>query len=202
MVSPENPLSPPQQLAVAYAREDVRHAWGLLLAFDNRLVEIAAKGQEQVLKQLRFAWWREQVSKDADARPKGEPILMQLGLLEPYHDIAARMVKLIDGWEAAISIGDADAAAQSASAARLRSEAIFGAYASWTGADADRQSSAIEAGLTWASAPFVPVVMPALLPGMKPLNLLLLSAVAEQQRRRGARILSASRLYLHALTGL
>ena len=80
----EQNLSPPQLMAIAYAKRELREAFSLLLEFDNRLMAIAAKGQETLIKQLRLAWWREQLAKDHNDRPKGEPLLARLATCTPH----------------------------------------------------------------------------------------------------------------------
>jgi 15-cis-phytoene synthase len=194
-------LSPPQQLAVAYARKDLCAAWSLLLEFDNRMMAIALKGQEPVLKQMRLAWWREQLAKPVADRPKGEPLLARLSQVDNAGQVETAMAKLIDAWEELI-VDDGDAGAGLQKCADLRADALFATYAKWVGADA---AAATEAGRVWALASLggdLPISVRKLPGPMKPLNLLLFATVVERSGSGFARLRAIFRLYLHALTGL
>lgn len=95
-------LSPPKRLAIAYARTPQRQALALLLCFDVTLAGIALRGSEAILAQLRMAWWRDVIGKDAAERPQGEPISAELSRLQsvhPHWHIDGLMRGLIDGWE-------------------------------------------------------------------------------------------------------
>jgi hypothetical protein len=194
-------LSPPQRLAVAYARHDLRAAWALLLEFDNRMRAIAIKGQEPVLKQMRFTWWREQLAKAVVDRPKGEPLLTRLGHMKNIAQVEPAVAILIDAWDVLIAKdGHTEAGLQRC--AELRANALFAKYAEWVGSDTD---IAAEAGRAWAIASLggrslIPTQkLPRLL---KPLNLLLLAIAVEQSGGGLARLRAIVRLYLNALTGL
>ncbi len=194
-------LSPPQYLAVAYARADLREAWSLLIEFDNRMMALALRGREPLLKQMRLAWWREQLAKAVADRPRGEPLLARLGQLANAGQVDAAVAILIDAWEALIT-DDGDCQAGLEKCAGLRAEALFASYADWVGSDV---VAAIEAGHAWAlaslggSPPMSAAKMPC---ELKPLNLLLLAARVEHSDGRVARLRAIFRLYLHALTGL
>jgi 15-cis-phytoene synthase len=194
-------LSPPQHLAAAYARKDLRAAWSLLLEFDNRIMAIALKGQEPVLKQMRLAWWREQLAKAVADRPKGEPLLARLSQVDNAGQVQTAMAKLIDAWEELI-VDDGDAGVGLQKCADLRSDALFVTYAEWVGSDA---AAATEAGRAWALASFSgssPIPARMLPRQLKPLNLLVLANAVERSGGRFARLRAIFRLYLHALTGL
>ena len=127
----ERNLSPPQRLAVAYARRELREAFSLLLEFDNRLMALAAKGQESLIKQLRLAWWREQLDKDRDIRPLGEPLLARLSAIENSEGLVSALRSLVDAWEQIVSAEGDPESPEIAAANLTRTDAIFGNYAHW-----------------------------------------------------------------------
>jgi phytoene synthase len=202
MMDPETTaLPPPQQLAVAYARSDFREAWSLLLEFDNRMMAIAFKGQEPVLKQMRLAWWREQLAKSVADRPKGEPLLARLSRMPNAGQVEVAAATLIDAWEELIT-DDGDTGAGLQKCADLRADAIFASYAGWVGSNV---TAATEAGRTWAVADLGGGPQPPrkkLSGQLRPLNLLLFASAVEQSDSGFARLRTIVRLYLHALTGL
>lgn len=95
-------LQPAQRLALAYARGDCRERLLGFFALDARLAGILRNSHEPMLAQLRLAWWREQLSGEQAAAPRGEPLLE---LLECWRDDRALLAGLVDGWEGLI--GDA-----------------------------------------------------------------------------------------------
>ena len=203
-MEPAHNLAPPQRMAVAYARRDLREALSVLLEFDNRLMEVASKGQESLLKQMRLAWWREQIGKDHDVRPKGEPLLARLGNIEESLGLAPALQSLVDAWAQLVSAdGDPDDP-EAVSANQHRANAVFGSYASWMKSPVPADTVQI-AGEYWAkgSIGFPPgSEMPKLLPGLKPLNLLYLAYASENDEGRPVRVRRFARISWHALTGL
>jgi 15-cis-phytoene synthase len=123
MSEPAMPLPAPALLAIAYAPKQVREQLRWLLSFDQRLGEIGKRAREPMIAQLRLAWWRDMLAKSAGDRPKGEPLLNQLG-----EDAIATgaAVQLVDAHE--LYWSDDPVAAGGA-----RDAAIAGAYASWLG---------------------------------------------------------------------
>jgi phytoene synthase len=89
-------LPRPQRLALSYAPAAVRPATLALLALDARLAAAVRRRGEPVLAQMRLAWWRDTLSSDPQAWPRGDEVL---GLLGEWRDPAA-LVPLVDGWEA------------------------------------------------------------------------------------------------------
>lgn len=87
-------LPPVQRVALAYASPASRQAWLVLLALDTRLAQVVRETREPMLGQIRMAWWRDRLSEPAAQRPRGEPLLALLG------EDGARLVPLVDGWEA------------------------------------------------------------------------------------------------------
>lgn len=175
-----------------------------MLEFDNRLMAIAAKGQEPVLKQLRLAWWREQLSKPAESRPKGEPLLAQLAGWERQEALEASLHELINAWEMLIVNDEAHGHATIAEANRMRADAVFAGYALWADPRTEVVEQAKKAGLLWAQASLgrVSTNEPLrLVRGLKPLNLLLMATDMDAQVGGISRVRKFLRLNWHALTG-
>ena len=122
-------LSPPQRLAVAYARADLRPALALLLAFDARLADIAGRASEPMIAQMKLAWWYDVISRDSASRPNGEPILQALGDLSVPR-VEDAMQQLLDAWGILLAADDWTVDVL-ASFAKMRSAAVFGTYATW-----------------------------------------------------------------------
>ncbi|HMS20439.1 hypothetical protein [uncultured Sphingorhabdus sp.] len=199
----ENHLSPPQQMAVAHAPSKLRNVLSILLEFDNRMMAIASKGQESILKQLRYAWWREQLGKPTDQRPKGEPLLARITLENSPQKLEEALCELLDAWDIVVSSVDDDAQSALDKACIMRGNAIFGYYTDWVGVNQPAVEKARKAGVIWSRQSLgleIPSEPLELVPGLKPLNLLLLSAGIEAEtsvlRRTGKYV----RLFWHALT--
>lgn len=201
----EQNLSPPQRLAVAYARRDLREAFSLLLEFDNRLMAIAAKGQETLIKQLRFAWWREQLEKDRDARPTGEPLLARLSACENLEGLVSALQSLVDAWEQIVSAEGDPESPEIAAANQTRADAIFGNYAHWATDSCNSPEAVRVAGECWARGSlglFVSAKDAKLLSGLKPLNLLRIAYSADGNANGLARFRIFLRMSWHGLTGM
>lgn len=183
-------LLPPQRLAVAYTPAGVRAALSLLLEFDARLAQLVANASEPLIGQMKLAWWRDAIAMEPHKRPKGEPLLGQLGLLKA--DVGAAMLQLVDAWEELL-IGDGGPGILE-EFGKGRGAAIFGSYADWVGSVADVEAL----GAAWAIADLTGAAPQA--PGdltpfrhakLRPLTILALSV----------RDVSGPRLLWHALTG-
>lgn len=85
-----------QRLALAYAPARTRDATLALLALDGRLAGVLRSASEPMLAQIRLAWWRDILGREAAERPSGEPLV---ALLEPWGREAGELVALVDGWE-------------------------------------------------------------------------------------------------------
>ncbi|MGC1469811.1 MAG: hypothetical protein WA793_10555 [Sphingorhabdus sp.] len=198
-------LSPPQRLAVAYAQRDLREAFSLLLEFDNRLMAIAAKGQESLIKQLRLAWWRDQLKKDYIDRPKGEPLLAQLAICDHSLALVAAFQSLVDAWEQIVAVeGDIESPAILV-ANKARGDAIFGSYAIWASGGRISTEAVRAAGEFWARGSLGLLVLATdlkLLPGLKPLNLLQLAYAVDGKANGHARFRIFLRMSWHGLTGM
>jgi 15-cis-phytoene synthase len=198
-------LSPPQRLAVAYARRDLREVFSLLLEFDNRLMAIAAKGQETLIKQLRLAWWREQIGKGRDVRPTGEPLLARLSACENPERLVSALQSLVDAWERIVSAEGDRESPEVAAANQTRAVAIFGNYAHWATDSCNSPEAVRVAGERWARGS-LGLLMPdndaKRLPGLKPLNLLQLAYAVDGNANGLARFRIFIRMSWHGLTGM
>jgi 15-cis-phytoene synthase len=143
MEPPSDSLSPPQRLAIAYALENVREAFQLLLEFDAKLRGIVVNANETLIGQLKLAWWRDAVTANPGDRPRGEPLLARLNALTE-HDIRPELEILLTAWERLL-LGEGDAGVVH-QFAQERGRAIFGGYVRLLGAAIDVE----EAGTQWA----------------------------------------------------
>lgn len=93
-------LSRQLRLALAYAPAAVREATAAVFALDTRLARIGAQTGEPIIAQVKLAWWRDQFGKPVELWPRGEPLLAALA----DHSVdPARLVTLVDGWEALLA---------------------------------------------------------------------------------------------------
>lgn len=138
---PEETLSLPLRLALAYAPAAERQRLTSALALDQRLAGILRRSREPMLVQLRLAWWREHFRDGAAPWPEGEPLL---AMLAPWRAEPAPLAALVDGWEA--MAGDAPLGEE---AFLALAEARAGMLALGEGADAD---AARRMARTWAIA--------------------------------------------------
>ena len=126
-------VSPPQQLAIAYARKDIRLAFGLLLAFDDRIAGVVGRGSEPIFAQMKIAWWQEALAKPAHLRPKGEPLFAELQQLENAalaEGMIAAMLLVLDAW-GILAAHEEWSHDQVKAFAETRSNAVFGTYTGW-----------------------------------------------------------------------
>lgn len=137
-------LPPVQRLALAYAPARAREPTLALLALDTRLAGIVRNSHEPSLAQLRLAWWREQLQVEAEAWPRGEPLLAALKSWQGRH---LALVELVDGWEYLTGAAPLPAA-DLAAFAKGRGEAFAG-LADVVGVD---RTSAARLGRQWALA--------------------------------------------------
>lgn len=115
-------LPPAQRLALSYSSAATRSAWFALLALDSRLAGLVGRAREPMIAQLKLAWWRDQLDRPDLAAGHPEPLLvaMRKAALE-----TARLVCLVDGWEAALCAPD-NAAQAAHGLALARAEAVTG----------------------------------------------------------------------------
>lgn len=94
----------------------VRPALEALWRLDARLFDVVILRREDMLAQLKLAWWRdrlEQVSANPAALPRGEPLLAALA---SYWAGTAALTGFADGYEAAMLATSADEARAAAAA--------------------------------------------------------------------------------------
>ncbi len=191
-------MTPPTNLAIAYAPLRVRSAFALLLQIDNRLANILRSSREPMIGQIKMAWWREAFGQAPHQRPKGEPLLQALTEIDDLIPHTA-LEALVLGWE--ILLGserwnqeDIDRHAD------LRTEAIFQTFAHWIGSERDIRPIGRLWALETLRMAFPERVAdnitlpPAPLPkvrALRPLSILALSMRTD----------SGLRLVWHALTG-
>ncbi|MDE8653859.1 squalene/phytoene synthase family protein [Novosphingobium album (ex Liu et al. 2023)] len=86
-----------QRLALSYAPAAARDPVLALFALDARLAGLIRHSSEPMLAQLRLAWWRETLRRDAGEWPEGEPLL---AALRGWRGAHGELEVLVDGWEA------------------------------------------------------------------------------------------------------
>lgn len=94
-VSVAPPLTPEQQLALAFAPAHQRGAIASLFELDRTLGEIVRREAETGLKQLKLAWWREVLGANS-VPPEAPPVLRRLA--EAGYPTAT-LRDLAEGWE-------------------------------------------------------------------------------------------------------
>jgi 15-cis-phytoene synthase len=149
---PEITFLPPQRLALAYTKQDLRLGFGLLLALDDRLEQIFRKAGEPLIAQMRLAWWNDVISKPVHERPVGEPLLAILAAVEeekPTLNIATAMLKVVEAWDLLLahSRWSTDVLHEYAAA---RSSAIFGWYAVAVGSNENDKALLDKIAVDWA----------------------------------------------------
>lgn len=194
----ESELPPPARLAVAYAPRAVRGALSLLLRFDARFASVVGKATEPMIGQMKLAWWRDALLREPGERPKGEPLLGELG--EFGSQIPASAVEqLLSAWDILLT-ADQWSSETINEFSDLRGSAIFKTYADMVAAPCDVSSL----GAAWAADDLrmqfggrVPQLLPRPTPpipsarSLRPLAILAMSV----------RSVSGPRLIWHALTG-
>ncbi len=179
-------LPPPMLLAISYAHPGLRPRLRWLLLLDLRLAQLVHRASEPLIAQMRLAWWREALSKPAEARPKGEPLLAALADLEGDPALLVAGVALVDAAEALV-LG------QSERAATARAKALVDAYVGWARAPSEFGDRLIEA---WAGRK--ERVLSGFPRSLRPMTIL---SLAEMLEVRSPGALSGWRLVWYALTG-
>jgi len=89
----------PEVLRVALSSASAhRDIWLAAFALDGRVGRMVLGASEPMLGQMRVAWWRDQLSKLVNDRPRGDQLLDLIGT--NWNQNEAALVDLIDGWEA------------------------------------------------------------------------------------------------------
>ncbi|MFN5823268.1 MAG: hypothetical protein ACK44T_04500 [Sphingomonadales bacterium] len=186
-------LTPPQLLALRQAPVSWRDELRFLLLFDARMQSVVIAGREPLLTRLKLAWWREALNKPADQRPKGEPLLAEISMLEgagaPLVAQAAEL--LVDAWEEVADPDQVDAEVL-ARHRQARGDAVFVHFAGRAGEAENLRL----AGQVWSGAA-ADSQIPALPGSGRAFALLARASLVEQSPSR----LSMVRFFWHALTG-
>ena len=206
-------LTPPKRLAVAYAGDDSRAFLQLLLSFDARLGSIVERSSDALVSQMRMAWWRDVISKDAHARPIGEPLLAEIGLLEAHRfggRFIGALIAIIDAWDLLLATDPWNDAILSEHA-KLRASAVFGFMTEVIGQTGDEALHVF--GQQWALYELSNSIGVDIIGTLAALNAdavrlprslrcLSLLHLAAQRQFIGAGRLDGLRLAWHGLTGL
>ncbi|WP_128892659.1 squalene/phytoene synthase family protein [Erythrobacter sp. HKB08] len=147
----ENSISSfPVRLALTHAPLSQRPAAHALFALDSRLGQFVSQASEPLVAQLRISWWREQLAKPADQRPKGDEVLDALS--HHWPEVEGEMTALVDGWERLLAEPPLpEDAAEEFVGARA---GIFALLASKAG-QASLAGKALKMGRTWAAADLI-----------------------------------------------
>ncbi|SDD12642.1 phytoene synthase [Sphingomonas sp. YR710] len=140
---------PERQLALAYARGDVRPAIESLWLLDERMGAIVAAAREPMIGQMRLIWWRDALMAldDSDATIPAEPLLARLADLCASHDVSgADLARLEEGWSVLLE-GESPDDAAIMTHGRCRGAPLFTMSAAILGATGDGVEAAGEA---WA----------------------------------------------------
>lgn len=89
-----------RRLALAYAPVAFRADNLAVFLLDLRLSRLVAQRREPLLTQVRLAWWRDRLSEEPTGFHHDEPLLR---LLEHWGPTRARLIALVDGWEALLT---------------------------------------------------------------------------------------------------
>lgn len=135
-----------ERLALAYAPAWARLPTLALFALDTRLAGLLRNSREPMLAQLRLAWWRENLERNGEGWPAGEPLLAALRSWNGRHKALA---PLVDGWEALT--GPAPLPRDALEAMVAGRGAAFAALAAALGKPAEA-GAASELGRKWAIA--------------------------------------------------
>ncbi len=92
-------LYPLQKLILAYARRTNRNRYAVLFAFDSRCGAIIRSTSETLIGQMRLTWWRDILTKSAEQRPDGEPLVALLNAVETTGSSVVPLLTMLDGWE-------------------------------------------------------------------------------------------------------
>jgi 15-cis-phytoene synthase len=213
-------LSPPSRLALAYAKGPACPFLELVLTLDNKLAAIVGNGKEPLIGQMRMAWWSDVITKPAEQRPQGEPLLARLTALDatPIGDaVQAAMLQLVEAWDMLLANAAWTPDVLHAHA-QAKAKAIFGGYAGIMGVGEPDAKACRDAGEYWAysgllqhcqtaaqydavSAALVAQAAPhRLRRDMRPLAILAFAARQEQDPQAG-NLRQGLRLIFNALTG-
>ena len=196
MIDPNSALPPPQSLAITYTPAQIRAKLRWLLTFDQRLLSVLQRAHEPMIAQLRLSWWRDALNAPAQKRPKGEPLLAELGQLESDDILLSAALSMLDAYEILATEDDAQTLE---SARSMRVHALVRAYGKWA-VLSDSDSAFLDQLAAWWANSDTP--QPKSLPKLlRPLSILALAEHMEQSRAQSGLFGNGLRLSWHALTG-
>ena len=91
-------LDPDRTLALAYVPAAARPAVEALWRLDASFAAILATGTQQMISQLRLAWWREALERLDNAPPPAEPVLQALAAHVLPVVSGAELAAMEEGW--------------------------------------------------------------------------------------------------------
>lgn len=144
-------IDPDRKLALAYVPPAARPAVEALWRLDVAFASVLATGTQNMISQLRLAWWREALERLDQAPPPAEPVLTALAAHVLPVVSGAELAAMEEGWlmllsDEPLSEGDLDRYAE------LRGGLLF-AYAARLLGDPDFPVG--PAGEVWALADLV-----------------------------------------------
>lgn len=135
-------------LVLPLVASPLRDAVASLWALDARLAELARAGREPALRQIRLAWWSEQLARLDPLTLPAEPVLQSVGNhLLAFVDGAA-LAGLADAWVAE-ALDEADGAERGAVLFQLTARVLGSGYAA---AQAGRGWAIVDRGLAGSPA--------------------------------------------------
>ena len=188
----DHDLTPPQRLAIAYAKGEQRDKLSFMLRLDARLCDIVGKAGEPMIAQMKLAWWRDALLCEPGSRPKGEPLLLEYS--RHSDEMATVAEQLVSAWEYLLVAPDwlpevVDHFAE------MRGAAVFAAFVSQNDEPIlAREWAANDLRSRFPSRDLGPATSDVRTPksrAMRPLSILAMSV----------RDISGPRLIWHALTG-
>lgn len=93
-------LTPPQKLVILYAKQEAADLLTIFLILDSRLRNIHTHKKENMIAQMRLAWWRDVIT--ANERPRGEPLISLIDQYETEYDkstLQCLLLNLVNAWE-------------------------------------------------------------------------------------------------------
>lgn len=141
-------LDPDRKLALAYVPAAVRPAVEALWRLDVAFAAILAGGTQNLISQMRLAWWREALERLDHAPPPAEPVLRALAAHVLTEVSGAELAAMEEGWLTLLS-DEALSEDDLARYAELRGGLLFAYSARLLG---DSDFSVARAGETWALA--------------------------------------------------
>lgn len=94
----DEPLSPEQMLALAYAPTTTRDALSALWELDARMRRIFGSGRDETIAQIKLAWWQERLADLRPGQAPAEPLLTRVSAMAVSDDARRALSSLVAGW--------------------------------------------------------------------------------------------------------